>query len=244
MHEQEFRLRPLHVKLSTPQGAKRSATTILSRVGSSRSPSVEVNGAKREPSEEVPNSERTARTLGLMNVPDTVNDARIRALVEPYGKLIKIVLRPDHQGAIIEFADVHQAGKASLELEGQEITPGRKLHVGTVPEMLKKSAEKRGSGPGQGGSKSKDKPGGLFPLAGPIKRPPQPGTRGGKRGGLGVKRATGGPSAATSSQNGRNTMTTTTTNMMTTDSATPGEGQTTKKSNDDFRAMIQRSRAG
>ncbi|PYI08780.1 pre-mRNA splicing factor [Aspergillus sclerotiicarbonarius CBS 121057] len=242
MHEQEFRSRPLHVKLSTPQGAKRSATTILSHVGSSRSPSVEVNGARREPSAEVPNSERTARTLGLMNVSDTVNDARIRALVEPYGKLIKIVLRPDHQGAIVEFADVHQAGKASLELEGQEITPGRKLHVGTVPEMLKKSTEKRGGGPSQGGSKSKDKPGGPFPLAGPIKRPAQPGTRGGKRGGLGVKRATGGPSAATSSQNGRNTTTMTTT--MTTDSATPGEGQTTKKSNDDFRAMIQRSRAG
>ncbi|GJP92434.1 pre-mRNA splicing factor [Aspergillus niger] len=242
MHEQQFRSRPLHVKLSTPQGAKRSATTILSRVGT-RSPSVEVNGARREASEEVPNSERQARTLGLMNVPDTVNDARIRALVEPYGKLIKIVLRPDHQGAIVEFADVHEAGKASLELEGQEITPGRKLHVGTVPEMLKQTAEKKSSnGPSQGtsgSSKAKDKPSGLFPVAKPIKRPPQPGARGGKRGGLGVKRAT-----ATSSANGQTTTTTTTTTTMTTDSAAPGEGQSTKKSNEDFRAMIQRSRAG
>lgn len=242
MHEQQFRSRPLHVKLSTPQGAKRSATTILSRVGT-RSPSVEVNGARREASEEVPNSERQARTLGLMNVPDTVNDARIRALVEPYGKLIKIVLRPDHQGAIVEFADVHEAGKASLELEGQEITPGRKLHIGTVPEMMKQSAEKKSSnGPSQGSSgssKAKDKPSGLFPVAKPIKRPPQPGARGGKRGGLGVKRAT-----ATSTANGQTTTTTTTKTTMTTDSAAPSEGQSTKKSNEDFRAMIQRSRAG
>ncbi|PWY90920.1 pre-mRNA splicing factor [Aspergillus heteromorphus CBS 117.55] len=232
MHEQEFRSRHLHVKLSTPQGAKRSATTILSRVGPSRSPSVEVNGLKREMSEEVPNSDRTARTLGLMNVPDTVNDARVRALVEPYGKLIKIVLRPDHQGAIVEFADVHEAGKASLGLEGQEIAPGRKLHVGTVPEMLKQSAERKGGGPSVAG-KSKDKPGGLFPLAGPIKRPGQPGTRGGKRGGLGVKRTLGG---AAPKDKDTTTSTTTTTTMT-------SEGQATKKSNDDFRAMIQRSRA-
>ncbi|PLN75196.1 putative pre-mRNA splicing factor [Aspergillus taichungensis] len=216
MHEQEFRGRPLHVKVSTPQGPKRSATTIVSQVGKSQSP--EANGSRDDGADR----ERTARTLGLMNVPDTVNDARIRALVEPYGQLIKIILRPDHQGAIVEFADTQHAGKASLELEGREIAPGRRLHVGTVPEMLKQSAEKKR--PGQ--AKPTEK---FLPSSGPIKRPAQPGARSGKRGGLGVKRnpATATPSAGPSAT-----------------TATPGDGETSKKSNDDFRAMIQGNRTG
>ncbi|KAE8390158.1 hypothetical protein BDV23DRAFT_87577 [Aspergillus alliaceus] len=236
-HEQEYRGRPLHVRISTPQSSKRNATTILSRVGKSQSPAAEMNGNKGSTDADMPSSDRTARTLGLMNIPDTVNDARIRTLVEPYGKLIKIVLRPDHQGAIVEFADVNHAGRASLELEGQEISPGRKLHVGTVPEMLKQSAETR-DGPTQP-SKPKEKQGGFLPPTGPIKRPQQPGSRGGRRGGLGMKRG-GAPSHGEKrAHNGENTMTTT---MMTTDSAPSAEGGKTKKSNDDFRAMIQRGR--
>ncbi|KAK1147318.1 Splicing factor [Aspergillus melleus] len=228
--QQEFRSRPLHVKLSAPQGAKRSATTIVSHVGKSQSPAAtEANGTKQESGDgDGPSGERAARTLGLMNVPDTVNDARIRSLAEPYGTLVKIILRPDHQGAIVEFADVHHAGKASLELEGREIAPGRKLHVGTVAEMLRQSAEKKHSGAPSSQPKG-NKPQGFLQASGPVRRPPQPGARGGKRGGLGVKRG--------------EKMTTTTTTTMTTDSASPAPGQSTKKSNDDFRAMIQRSQA-
>ncbi|KAL2852209.1 hypothetical protein BJX68DRAFT_61914 [Aspergillus pseudodeflectus] len=227
LHEQEFRSRPLQVRLSAPQGAKRTAATVVSRVGKSQSPAPETNGASPSGDLEEPTGERRDRTLGLMNVPDTVNDARIRALVEPYGKLVKVVLRPDHQGAIVEFADVNHAGKAALELEGQEISAGRKLHVGTVSEMLKQSAEKRNQGLGPA-LKAKSKPGSAFlaPTA-PIKRPPQPGGRSGKRGGLGVKR--GIPPMTT-------TIATTTTNAN-----ASGEGDRSQKSNDDFRAMIQRS---
>ncbi|GMF72140.1 unnamed protein product [Aspergillus oryzae] len=233
MDGQEYRSRTLHVKISAPQSTKRSATTIVSQVGKSQSPAAVVNGSKESADADTPSRERAARSLGLMNIPDTVNDARIRALVEPYGKLIKIVLRPDHQGAIVEFADVNHAGRASLELEGQEIAPGRKLHVGTVPEMLKQSAENK-DGRIQPSSKPKEKQGGFLQPTGPIKRPQQPGSRGGRRGGLGVKRA--GPHGG---HNGEKTMTTT---MMTTDSAPSAEGGKTKKSNDDFRAMIQRGR--
>ncbi|KAB8278403.1 hypothetical protein BDV30DRAFT_222974 [Aspergillus minisclerotigenes] len=233
MDGQEYRSRTLHVKISAPQSTKRSATTIVSQVGKSQSPAAVVNGSKESADADTPSRERAARSLGLMNIPDTVNDARIRALVEPYGKLIKIVLRPDHQGAIVEFADVNHAGRASLELEGQEIAPGRKLHVGTVPEMLKQSAENK-DGRTQPSSKPKEKQGGFLQPTGPIKRPQQPGSRGGRRGGLGVKRA--GPHGG---HNGEKTMTTT---MMTTDSAPSAEGGKTKKSNDDFRAMIQRGR--
>jgi hypothetical protein len=195
-----------------------------------KAPSVEPEGAARE---------RSARTLGLINVPDTVNDARIRALAEPYGPLIKIVLRPDHQGAIVEFADVNHAGKASLGLEGQEIAPGRKLHVGTVAEMLKQSAEKK---LGPAATKTKEKATFLQPT-GPIKRPVQPGQRGGRRGGLGVKRVS---ISSTASQGGSikaeevAKSATTTTTIVTTESR--ADGEKTRKSNDDFRAMIQRNR--
>jgi hypothetical protein len=242
MHEQEFRSRPLQVRISTPQGAKRTATTIVNRV---QSPAAEANGTKAPSVEpEGTAKERSARTLGLMNVPDTVNDARIRAMVEPYGPLIKIVLRPDHQGAIVEFADVNHAGKASLELEGQEIAPGRRLHVGTVSELLKQSAEKKG-GPGQA-TKSKDKATFLQPT-GPIKRPVQPGQRGGRRGGLGVKRvtmsSTASQGASTKAEEGVQSATTmTTTNVTTESGAHPVGGEKLRKSNDDFRAMIQRNR--
>ncbi|KAF9894527.1 Splicing factor [Aspergillus nanangensis] len=235
MHEQEFRSRPLHVKLSTPQGGKRSATTIVSRVGRSMSPSGDANGTKDPDETDVSRRERASRTLALMNIPDTVNDARIRALAEPYGRLIKVILRPDHQGAIVEFADVQATGKASLELSGQEIAPGRALKVGTVAEMLKQSADRKGGPPSQG-SKSKDKKPATLPAPGaPIRRPAQPGSRGGRRGGLGVKRATTGEAKKEKSV----TITTTTT---TDDSAPSTEGGKSKKSNDDFRAMIQRSR--
>lgn len=210
MHQQEFRSRPLQVRLSSSQGAKRSATTVVSRIGKSQSPGV--NGTKEQsPDVEAPTGERAARTLGLMNIPDTVNDARIRALVEPYGKLIKIILRPDHQGAIVEFADVNDAGKASLELEGQEIAPDRKIHVGTVPEMLRQPAEKKGD------RIAKQKVTLLQP-SGPIKRPVQPGARGGRRGGLGMKRSVAPTASRSESVDG---------------------GETKKKSNDDFRSMIQ-----
>ncbi|KAL4788622.1 hypothetical protein BJX76DRAFT_1675 [Aspergillus varians] len=223
----EFRSRPLHVKLSAPQGAKRIAATVVSRVAGSQSPAPEANGATPLSESEEPTGERRDRTLGLMNVPDTVNDARIRALVEPYGKLVKVILRPDHQGAIVEFADVNHAGKAALELDGQEISPGRKLRIGTVGEMLKQSAEwkqRHGQTP-----KPKEKLGSAFlaPTA-PIRRPPQPGGRSGKRGHLGVKR-------------GLTQQTSTTTTTTTTATNASGEGTKNQKSNDDFRAMIQRS---
>lgn len=233
MHEQEFRSRPLHVRLSSPTGAKRSATAVMTRVPSKMSPPpTAANGVSHGTAEvELPTGDRAARSLGLMNVPDTVNDARIRAIVEPFGKLIKIVLRPDHQGAIVEFADVHAAGKASLGLEGKEIGQGRRLHVGTVPEMLKLPAERKTSRTQS--TKPKKEEAGLLPQGGPIRRPVQPGARGGRRGGLGVKRGSfplahshsRSPSVGGNAETGHH------------------EGSHRTKSNADFRTLIQQSRA-
>ncbi|KAI2609224.1 hypothetical protein GGR54DRAFT_643714 [Hypoxylon sp. NC1633] len=81
------------------------------------------------------------RTIAIMNVPDTVNDARVRAIVERHGEIVKLVLRPDHQGAIIEFADAASVGRAALALDGSEITPGRQLRTGSVQELLKLKSE-------------------------------------------------------------------------------------------------------
>lgn len=88
-------------------------------------------------------SEIQARTMSIMNLPDTVNDARVRELVEKYGDLVKLVLRPDHQGAIVEYKEVGAVGRAMLGIEGFEIAPGRKLRTGTVGQLLKEKSETR-----------------------------------------------------------------------------------------------------
>lgn len=74
------------------------------------------------------------KTFAIYPIPDTVNDARLRALLEPYGSLRKLTLRPDHAGAIVEYESVADAGKASLALSGHEFE-GNRLTVGTVPEL-------------------------------------------------------------------------------------------------------------
>jgi hypothetical protein len=232
MNEKDFRSRRLHVRLSTPASVKRQATTIVSRMG--KSPSVEPNGAPERsatPDANAPGGDRAARTLGLMNIPDTVNDARIRSLAEPFGPLVKIILRPDHRGAIVEFSDVNDAGKASLGLEGHEISPGRRIHVGSVNEMLRHSAEHKVDRQPAGRATTKTTPSVLQP-GGPIKRPTQPGARGsGRRGGLGLKR--GGGVAAVQRREQHHD------HQATEASGSDSQAQPAKKSNDDFRAMIQ-----
>ncbi|EER37837.1 pre-mRNA splicing factor [Histoplasma capsulatum H143] len=270
MNEQLFRSRPLHVHISTPTVAKRQAATIISRVGAggrSKSPSMEPNGAS--PSSSAPHasdqtdsnpSDKHLRTLALMNIPDTVNDTRISAIVSPYGALVKLILRPDHQGAIVEFLDVNDAGRASLGLDGYEIAPGRRIRVGSVGEMLKMPAERRVnrilvgkereqekrmkememesdalsvSAPGAAG---KSKMVMMKQSAAPIPRPAQPGggVRSGRRGGLGVKR--GGASAAAGVGSGQQ-------HAPAQASPLTAEIAPAKKSNDDFRAMLESSKS-
>ena len=155
-----------------------------------------------------------------MNVPDTVNSDRIRVLAEEHGALVKVQLRPDHQGAIVEYLDTVNAGKASLALDGYEIEPGRSLKVGTVPEMLREKAEVKSTR--IGGPRRKDASTTLQSSM-PIRRPNQPGVKRGGRGGLGVKRGGVGHSIVT---NGA---------PEDTDMDAAGGGA---KSNSDFKAMF------
>ena len=194
-----FKNRILNVSMATNDVAKRQANTVITSTSqrSTVSPNPDLptsitNGNAQDMASSTPPAasldkihEIQSRTLALMNIPDTVNDARIRALAEPYGELIQLLLRPDHQGAILEYKDVASAGKAALGLEGQEIAPGRNIRAGSVAEMKQLKAEHKIDrivvGPG--------KPSAALQPAAPIRRPNQPGARRGGKGGLGVKRA-------------------------------------------------------
>lgn len=206
-----YKTRILNVSLSTAKPAKRQATTIItSSSRPSNSPSIEVAKVENSVDEAAspisstddqyrPSaSEIQARTVALLNVPDTVNDSRIRALAEPYGVLVKVVLRPDHQGAILEYRDTASAGRAALGLEGHELVPGRKLGTGTVREMLQQKAEVKNDRIGTSGAKKAEPSSHALQGAMPIRRPTQPSAkRGGGRGGLGIKNS--GPNLTGSS---------------------------------------------
>jgi len=234
MNDQDYRSRKLHVELSSKGGVKRTAETIIARRGQSDSPAVDANGTAGSPpamsitpAGPPPTDDRRDRTIGLMNIPDTVNDSRIRSMVEPYGALVKIVLRPDHQGAIVEYVDVNDAGKASLGLEGHEIAPGRKIRVGSVAVMLKQDAERKVDRIQVGGGKSKKEGDKSTVLQGSVqvKRPGQGAARGGRRGGLGAKRGLG--FGGTPSRNGN-------------DEHTAAGAEAKTRSNNDFREMLSK----
>lgn len=83
------------------------------------------------------------RTIALLNVPDTVNDVRIKALAEPYGYK-RITLMPQHGGAVIEFETMEQAGKAEIALQGVDFE-GRKLRIGRYKDLITQKGEWKAS---------------------------------------------------------------------------------------------------
>ena len=260
-----FMSRELHVELSSKTGAKRQATTVVALANSAHNGGTDPTPASpssatsstldHHSSLPVTSSHPRARTIALLRVPDTINTSRIHALAEPYGPLVKIVLRPDHQGAIIEYADEAHAGRAALALQDYEIVPGRHIRVGAVPELLKEKDEKKPTDKIQvgkaktGGSSTNNVNGNLTshktlpsrPLAPPqslgaVKRPGQPENittskiirSGGRRGGLGQKTSRSGSSF--SGRNGITThpsSTTTTTTTTTKDTTTTATTRTT-----------------
>lgn len=142
-----------------------------------------------------PGSGTSDRTVCLLNIPDTVNDARVRAITELYGEILKLSLRLDHQGAIIEYADAVSAGRAALALENHEIVPGRKLRTGGLKDLFAAKQETRTDRIQTG--QAKKAAGGLMQPAAPVRRPVGPGGRGG----LGQKRGLGFGGPKTSDAN-------------------------------------------
>ncbi|KAF8433623.1 hypothetical protein BGX38DRAFT_1136433 [Terfezia claveryi] len=78
------------------------------------------------------------KTLVILNLPDTINDTRLRQVFEKYGPLRKVQLRPEHGGAVVEFVEVKDAGKAELGLVGYKFGRGMEgMRFGRLEDLVK-----------------------------------------------------------------------------------------------------------
>ncbi|KAJ4155743.1 hypothetical protein LMH87_000974 [Akanthomyces muscarius] len=153
LNNTKFRHQILQVSLSKVSKVKTTAkTTTASTVDSEGDSSMETSAASKN------NNAATvgdigARTIALLGLPDTVNDARVQKLVEPFGSLVRLVMQPMHGGAIIEFTDAASAGRAALQLNSMDYE-GYKLRTGSPDELRHAKAER---GDGQSTAKPKNK---------------------------------------------------------------------------------------
>lgn len=203
-----FRNRKLNVAISTPDKTSRpnivTSTATSQRASDSPAPNhpntrndsinhaaspISTSSLPTKDKDTDPSAPRSAeiqsRTLALLNIPDTVNDTRIRALCAPYGTLVRVQLRPTHGGAILEYSDVASVGKASLALDGHEIAPGRLLSVGSVADLNRARGEVRSD---RLADRTKAAKITNLQSAAPVRRPRLAESRRGGRGGLGVKK--------------------------------------------------------
>ncbi|KAF9882463.1 pre-mRNA splicing factor [Colletotrichum karsti] len=232
------------VQISTPSNFKRTA--VASKEGASPAPSRDEEGdetmADGDSARQAgPNrAEIASRTIALLDIPDTVNDARVKEIVEKIAGFKSLVLQPSHGGAKIEFEDEPSAGRAALQLDGY-VLDGRKLRTGSVEELKHSKGEFRTDKIvyGAGGKKQSDKSsapkssGAAFiPPPTAVKRPVL--GKGGAKRGLGFLPKTGAAGAADKSQaeakvNGAG-------GGGSEDAA--GETRKPMKSNADFKAML------
>lgn len=219
LHNTKFRSQIIQVEVSKVSKIKHSATTTTTTTTNDqegRRPSRDAEGDSTmsgdtpKPSVEEINS----RTISLMGLPDTVNDARVRAIAEPFGEIVKLVLQPSHGGATIEFIDAATAGKAALQLNTTEYE-GHKLRTGSADE-LRSAKPTRPDGRASTDSKPKS---GFMPPPAAVRRPAL-GAKGAKRGLGFVPRA---PTVQKKAAAGV---------------ADSGEGVSKPKSNADFKAMF------
>nr|POF01003.1 putative rna-binding protein [Quercus suber] len=199
MDKKPFHGRILQVAISSPKGGAtpmdkaRKNDIIVKGIGSSKSPQSselsapggsEVNISSTDPIDQLGGSARTAkeRKIAIMNLPDTVNDARIQALMEQYGSITKIQLRRDQNGAVVEFEDLKAAFNVRQGIDCSSLGPDVK--TGDVEDLL---GRKKGTNIALGGMK---------PV---LARPAQPAV--GRRGGLGLKRGGFGAHSTTGASN-------------------------------------------
>lgn len=129
----------LHVEIAHDR-AETAKPKIKSTIENAASPTErEATPGKNEPT----TGTKGDRTIALLNVPDTVNDVRIKTLAEPYGYK-KITLMPQNGGAVIEFETVEQAGKAEIALQGVDFE-GRKLRIGRYKDLIAQKGEWKAS---------------------------------------------------------------------------------------------------
>ena len=226
-----FRDRILHVEVSATKAEGRTApmdrarktdVIIKSAGGTAGSPEAEGTNGRRGSDVSMASADaqqqeafRTARErkIAIFNLPDTVNDARVRTAMEAYGPIVKIQLRRDQGGAIVEFVQINDAFNVRSGVDVSSLGPEAK--TGDVADLLGK--KKKGPGAPAGGA------GSFRPTN--VSRPGQ--ARGGRRGGLGFKR--GGFGGSAKGGNGSEAAG---------GSGTGGGG----RSNADFRAMFEAGR--
>ena len=159
--------------------------------------------------------------MALLNLPDTVNDARIQSFLETFGPLRKITVRRDKSGAMIEFVNLQDAGKVGMGVDCSTLGP--EVRIGTVEDLLygKKAKPAFTQNPKPATS--------LRPAQAGISRPAQKSGQG-RRGGLGFKRGgfSSNSGSARSPEGEDKTMTVI--------------GETKAKSNDDFRALFNKAK--
>jgi len=125
-----------------------------------------------------------AKTLYVLSVADTVNDSRLRALFEKYGAVRKVLLKSEHQGAIVEYENVANAGQATLALDGYELD-GKTIRFGTYGELMNSEPEVKAKAGENPFAKKKTEQMSAISLA--PQRVNRPGISQKKRGGLGYK---------------------------------------------------------
>lgn len=187
-----FHDRILQVAISNPKGGTapidkaRKTDIIVKGLGAPASPEADTLASRRGSDVSMASGHTPAesgktikeRNVAILNLPDTVNDARIRAAMEVYGPIIKIQLRRDQNGAIVEFQDLQAAFNVRQGVDCSSLGPD--VRTGDVQDLLgKKKAPAAGLG-------------GLRPS---FARPTQRGA--GRRGGLGSRRGGFGASAST-----------------------------------------------
>lgn len=138
--------RTIQVAMSEPRSKLKHSTTKHAPAASTR-PIDNSNGnvgVQSQHTQSTPeHAEIQAKTLGVMNIPDTTNEEQIRKLFEPFGPLRKVILRPDHGGALVEYETSVDAGRATLTLEGHRIGSNN-IRIGTYNDLMAEpSAQKK-----------------------------------------------------------------------------------------------------
>lgn len=136
----ELKTRKIDVSIAKTNPTKVKGGNVVDLLNNNNDADTEQNGTTSPP----PPSFETikTKTLGIMNLPDTVNDLRVHSLFAPFGPLRKVTLRPDHSGAIVEYEHVADAGKASLQLDGSSVD-GHTIRIGSLAEMMNQRPEKK-----------------------------------------------------------------------------------------------------
>ncbi|KTW30179.1 hypothetical protein T552_00656 [Pneumocystis carinii B80] len=136
--KQELHSKPISVKLVKP---KNKIYLKENKKEDENASSHENTVSEEKTTPSVPFHEIKDKSLGILYLPDTVNQTRIEDVFKVYGSINKIELRPDHQGAIIQFKHASDAGRAAMALDGY-VFSDTKIRIVTVETLLQHKPKK------------------------------------------------------------------------------------------------------